>query len=239
MINSLANHGYLPRDGRAVRLSDVKSALKEAGLSSSLIAVFAHPIFEESKASQPSRSLLQKIAYYAWQPWAALGAGMRRPGQKDSAGERVLDLDQLDAPGVVEHDISLSRRDHAQGDNHTPQADLIQGLLGSSTDGGKMLTVEDLARYRRFRIYEQRRVNEEAVYGTFQHVEACAEIGLLMGVFGGKDGVKVKFLRAFFREERLPVKEGWRARGGWWRGLGVLELVSKSASVWRVIGMKF
>lgn len=242
MINSLANHGYLPRDGRSVRLSDVKTALRDgAGLSPALITVFARPIFEESKASQPPRSLLQNVTHFVLNPWAALGAGMRKPGQTDSAGERVFNLDELDAPGVVEHDISLSRRDHQQGDNHTPQADLIKGLLESSTDGGKVLTIEDLARYRRLRISEQRKANAEVVYGKSEHARACAEIGLLLGVFGkGKEGVKVEFLRAFFGEERLPVEEGWKARdGSWFGGLGIAELIGKGVGVWRTIGMKF
>jgi hypothetical protein len=40
MINTLSNHGYLPRDGRSVRLSEVKTALRDgAGLSPALVTV--------------------------------------------------------------------------------------------------------------------------------------------------------------------------------------------------------
>ena len=237
MINSLANHGYLPRDGRSVRISDVKSALNEVGIAWTLNAAFAHPIFEEVKASQPPRSLLQKLGYFLQHPWAALGAGMRKPGQFDAMGEPCIDIEQLDLPGVVEHDISLTRRDHQQGDNHTPQKDLLEGLLESSSNG-RMLTVEDLAKYRRLRINEQRKVNPEAKYEKFQHVEGCAETALLLRVFGDGAQVPVDYMRAFFVEERLPVVEGWRKRG-WFRGLGIAELVVASAKVWKVIGMKF
>jgi hypothetical protein len=237
MINSLANHGYLPRDGRSVRLSDVKSALNEVGIAWTLTAVFAHPIFEEVKASQPPRTLLQKLGYFMQHPWAALGVGMRKAGQFDAIGEPCIDIEQLDLPGVVEHDISLTRRDHQQGDNHTPQADLLEGLLESSSNG-KMLTVEDLARYRSLRINEQRKVNPEAKYEKFQHVEGCAETALLLRVFGDGAQVPVDYVRAFFVEERLPMAEGWRKRG-WLRSLGIAELVVASAKVWKVIGMKF
>jgi hypothetical protein len=165
---------------------------------------------------------------------------MRKPGQMDRVGERILNLDQLDAPGVIEHDISISRLDHAQGDNHTPQPDLIHRLLASSTDG-KTLSIQDLASYRRQRITEQRKANTTAVYGKLQHVEACAEIGLLIGVFGeGGDGVRVEYLRAFFGEERFPVEEGWKVRGGgWFEGLGIVELVRMGVRAWREIGLSF
>ncbi len=47
--------------------------------------------------------------------------GMRRPGQKDALGKKCLNLDQLALPNVIEHDVSLTRRDYQQGDNITPQ----------------------------------------------------------------------------------------------------------------------
>ena len=46
--------------------------------------------------------------------------GVRPPGQKDSKGIPVINLDQLTLPGAVEHDVSLTRRDIGQGDNITP-----------------------------------------------------------------------------------------------------------------------
>ena len=44
---------------------------------------------------------------------------MRPRAQKDSSGKPYLNLDQLALPGVVEHDVSLTRRDIGQGNNVT------------------------------------------------------------------------------------------------------------------------
>jgi len=237
MVNSLANHGYIPRDGRDVRMSDVKAALKEVGLSTPLTAAFVHPVFQETKASQSPRSFLQKVVYFLRNPWALLGAGMRQPGQKDTMGKIYLNLDQLDLHGVVEHDISISRHDIAQGDNHSPQPQLIRELLDSSSDG-KTLSMEDLAAHRKRRIHEQLKINPDAVYGSFQHLEACVEIALILHVFGDGQKVPRDYLRAFFQEERLPMQEGWKKRGWWWP-LGIVELSIASSKVKKVIGMKF
>jgi hypothetical protein len=72
---------------------------------------------------------------------------MREPGQTDSMGKGCLNLDQLALPGVIEHDISLTRYDHQQGDSISVQPDLVKALLDSLSDGGKTLTRDDLANF--------------------------------------------------------------------------------------------
>jgi Peroxidase, family 2 len=51
MINSLANHGYIPRDGRNVHTGELVLALKNVGLSHTLSAVFAFLVAEKSQPS--------------------------------------------------------------------------------------------------------------------------------------------------------------------------------------------
>ena len=203
--------------------------MKEVGLSTALGAIFSNPIFLEHKepktaaemrkkaASQRSHSFLGYIWYLIRNPWAVLFSafGMRRPGQEDAAGKKCLNLDQLGLPGVVEHDISLTRRDHAQGDNLSRQPDHSEDLVASSSDGGHTLSAEDLAALRRRRIEKQKEVNPGLVYGPLQHQIACAEISLILDVFGDGSKVRCDFARAFFQEERLPLQEGWKKRR-WW-----------------------
>ncbi|CAM1511038.1 Fc.00g085510.m01.CDS01 [Cosmosporella sp. VM-42] len=242
LINCLANHGYLPRDGRNVRVKEVTAAMNEIGLSTALGAVFAHPIFLEHQqagqgdAVQRPRSLLGNIWFYLRNPWALAFAafGMRKPGQKDSVGHKVLNLDQLALPGVVEHDISLTRRDHQQGDNLTLQPDLVKDLLACSSDG-KTLTATDLAELRRRRVAKQKEVNPGLYYGPFQHQIACTEIALVLDVFGDGDKVRCDYARAFFEEERLPVNEGWKARR-WW-SLGFVELGMSVGKIKKLVGL--
>ncbi|KAH7146442.1 hypothetical protein EDB81DRAFT_934389 [Dactylonectria macrodidyma] len=243
MINCLANHGYLPRDGRNVHVSDFTSALNEVGLSFALGALLSNPIFLEHKeAGQGSpetepRSFLGHLWYLACNPWAiAFGEfGMRRPGQVDSKGERVLNLDQFSLHNVVEHDVSLSRLDYGQGDNHSIQKELVEGLLASSSDA-KTLTMEDLAALRGRRIEKQKEDNPNLIYESKQHDLACSEIALLLKVLGDGDQVHSDYARAFFHEERLPIAEGWKKRA---TSIGLLELKQTADKVKKLIGLTF
>ena len=243
LINCLANHGYIPRDGRNVRVHELTAALNEIGLSATLGSVFSHPIFlehkqaEQADASLRPRSFLGSVWFYIRNPWslAFSSLGMRKPGQEDSGGHQVLNLDQLALPGVVEHDISLTRYDHQQGDNISLQPDLLQDLLASSSDG-KTLTAADLAELRKRRIAKQNEVNPGLVYGRLQHQIACAEIALVLNVFGDGNKVRCDYARAFFGEERLPIEEGWRKRR-WWT-LGIVELFNSARKITKLIGLE-
>lgn len=243
MINTLANHGYLPRDGRNVRVEDFTSALAEVGVASTLASVFSNPIFQEhiEKAtgaqaeSKPTPPLWTRAMGIIRDPWSAFADfGMRKPGQVDSEGHRVLNLDQLALHNVVEHDASLTRRDYGQGDNWRMQPDLVKELLAASSDGGKTLTADDLAALRKRRINEQREANPGCEYGEKQHSAACGEITLILKVIGDGERAPCHQVRAFFEEERLPIEEGWQSRR-WWK-LGVVEFFSTSNKVSKLIG---
>ena len=243
LVNCLANHGYIARDGRNVHANELQAALNQVGLSTALRTVFAHPIFLEhtdpkSAASKPPTSFWQNLWYLICNPWAILfsGLALRRPGQKDARGKSCLNLDQLALPGAVEHDISLSRRDCTQGDNHSPQPDLIKDILECSSDGGQTLSMEDLSALRRRRIHQQLEVNPGLTYGHLQHEIACVEIALVLKVFGDGQKVRSDYVRAFFQEERLPIQEGWKKRR-WW-SIGFVELVGTARRVKKAIGIE-
>jgi hypothetical protein len=246
MINCLANHGYIPRDGRNVRIGCLKGALKEAGASTVLAAAFSNAIFLEhtqsdasdATSTKPPQSFLGRLWYLVRNPLAILFSrfGVRRPGQNDSMGKPYLDLDQIGLYGAVEHDVSLSRNDYAQGDNFSPQPELIKEILESSSDGGKTLTIEDLAGLRKRRIEKQKQINLDIQYGNVEHQLGCGEIALILGIFGDGSKVRCDYVRAFFAEERLPVAEGWKKR--WWT-FGLVELKRSGAKVRKLIGLKF
>ncbi|KAM0355662.1 hypothetical protein ACHAPU_000047 [Fusarium lateritium] len=241
LINSLANHGYLPRDGRNVHVEEVLAGLDTVGLSKPLSASFANPIFHERAPSKfhddpPSleKSFVQNFWSSVSDPWSILGRfGMRKPGQQDSEGRRVLNLDQLGLPNTVEHDISLTRLDHQQGDNITVQQDLVEDLLASSKDG-KVITANDLAEFRKKRIARQKADNPGLQYGTFEHDLACAEIALILNVIGTGESVPCNYAKAFFQEERLPIEEGWTKRA-----FGIVELITKRNNIKKLIGIEF
>lgn len=246
MINALANHGYLPHDGRNISAADFSSAMSLVGLSPFLGALFSNAVFlQHPTPSAPKPSFISRLRAIFANPWELLPhrLGVLLPGhlrmQTDLAGRkvRVLNLDQLSLHGAIEHDISLSRRDLAQGDNHTSQADLIEQILGASSDGGKTFSMDDLCALRCRRIETQRLENAELQYGAFEHELGCGEIALLLKVFGDGTRVRCDYLRAFFVEERLPVTEGWRiGRRSWWRALGLVGLKWTVEKVKRRIG---
>lgn len=220
-INALANHGYIPRDGRNVRANEIYHGLRhQIGISPSLSAIFAYPIFLEQqpadyKAKMSWWSMLTQPIVYMFG-----GFGMREPGQKDSNGVDVLNLDQLGLHNKVEHDVSLSRLDTAQGDNTSPNPKLIEQLLDASTDG-KIITSSDFIELRRKRYAQQQKDNPELDFKDPQIKVACSEIALILKVFGNGEDVPVDYVRAFFQDGRLPRDEGWLKRN--W-GLGVLEM---------------
>lgn len=237
LVNTLANHGYIPRDGRNIRVSELSAAMHDVGLSTVLGAVFANPIFLEHKPA-PQRTPLARLWYLVRNPWAIFFSrfGMRRAGQVDSEGERVLNLDQLGLPGVVEHDVSLTRRDHQQREgNIAIQADLLKDLLAASSDG-EFITAEDFARLRKRRIERQTADNPGRVYGAQAHQTGCTEIALVLGAIGNGSKIRCDYARAFFQEERFPVKEGWKKRP-WWNALGLLELRRSVIKIKELVGI--
>lgn len=222
-INALANHGYLPRDGRNVHAPEVLNGMHQLGLGAFLAYIFTHPIFlvEKKLDTKKSAGWWDTIVHPFNTALAAFG--MRKPDQNDKNGQPVLNLDQLALHNVVEHDVSLTRRDFAQGDNLSPQPDLIEELLQASSNG-EVITIDDFVKLRKRRYEEQKKDNPELDFDGFRLQLACAEVALILKVIGNGSEVKVKYLRAFFKEGRLPIEEGWSKRKLW--PLGFIELNS-------------
>ncbi|MCJ1434672.1 hypothetical protein MMC27_004041 [Xylographa pallens] len=233
IVNALANHGYIPRDGRSVSSVDIRTAMIELGLSSTIRTPLTYAAYLEHQDDPPTG-----FGAFMRSPFAYLlrQFGLRNPHQQTAGGAVCLDVDQLSRHGAVEHDVSLSRRDFHQGDNTTPQKDLIADLISSSTDG-KVITATDLARLRLRRVEQQKKDNPELQYGAGQHQIACGESAFILTVFGAGFGhydVPVSYVEALFAEERLPVVEGWRRRR-WWK-LGFVELTWQAQVVKRLVG---
>jgi hypothetical protein len=242
LVNALANHGYIARNGRDIPAADLNAAMKETGLSLALGTVFARPIYNVHQ--DPKTAYLHnKVGFFRrlWSflrnHWVLLSKfGMRRRDQKNSVGKPVLDLDQLALPGLIEHDVSFTRRDYLQREGNTaPQADLIKQLLSCSKDG-KVITLEDLADLRKKRIQQQLDENPGLQYGPLQHQIACTEIALVLNLLGDGKRIPCEYARAFFQEERLPVTEGWKKR--WWWTLGFRELAGAVSKAKAAVGLQ-
>ncbi|KAL8693455.1 MAG: hypothetical protein Q9218_001726 [Villophora microphyllina] len=232
-INALANHGYLPRDGRNVRATELFHGMDQFGLGYGLAALFAYPIFIEHH----QKSINAKSTWWdtITRPLthALAGFGMRDPGQKDAEGVACLNLNQLALHGAVEHDVSLTRLDAAQGDNITPQPHLIADLLASSSNG-KTINIDDFVGLRKRRYEKQKQDNPDLDFKGLTVQTACSEVALILKVFGDGKEVPVEYVKAFFQDGRLPREEGWSKRS-WWP-LGFIEMNMLASKVKGLLG---
>jgi len=119
-INALLNHGFLPRDGKAVDPITLGKLLTSVyGLT---------PLFAT----------------------ATVGAGWLRLGNFKLVVPAPTDVHIFAKHGVIEHDASLGHADAAPGSQFaavTPDAGLLKDLISRSKDG-KNLQVEDFAKVR-------------------------------------------------------------------------------------------
>ncbi|KAM0798254.1 putative peroxidase [Usnea florida] len=233
VLNTLANHGYISRNGRNIRATEMKSAMQELGISISIRQLLTSAAYLPHQDDPPTGlwALIRHPFAYIFHTF-----GTRAPGQVDASGSPTLNLDELDRHNAIEHDVSMSRRDMAQGDNHTAQHDLISALLASSLDS-ETLTPSDLSRFRRYRIAQQQADNPALDFGSIQDLLGLSENAILQRVFGerGSDwAVPVSYMAAIFREERLPIEEGWKKR--WWWPLGLIELTAATQRFRKLVG---
>ncbi|KAI4241545.1 MAG: hypothetical protein L6R40_004525 [Gallowayella cf. fulva] len=232
-INALANHGYLPRDGRNVRASELLNGMNQYGLGTVFAFFLTHPIFLEQKRKDAAvkcswwNIMVHPFAY------AFAAFGLRNPGQINSGGVACLNLNQLASHNVIEHDVSLTRLDAAQGDNNTPQPELIDNLLTSSSNG-KTITLDDFVKLRRQRYEKQKADNPDLDFHGMRVQIACAEVAMILKVFGDGEEVSIDYVKAFFRDGRLPRDEGWSKRK-WWT-LGLVELNTLSSKIMGLLG---
>jgi len=234
IVNSLANHGYINRSGKNVTSAEMYKALQEIGVGTSVNAPFCYGGWLEHYPDPPKTWWAMLTGPFAY---AMRQTAMRPVGQIDSDGIGVLHLDQLAIHGQIEHDVSLSRRDIAQGDNITKQEDLIADMIATSSDG-RMMTAADWGKVRQNRLDQQRRDNPQVNFPSMGQTVAATEIALIQTIFGLSDkafDIPVAYLKAIFEDERLPVQEGWRRRG-WWGYLGIVELVKQTGVMRKHLG---
>lgn len=246
VVNALANHGYLQRSGRSIRMSELNAAMAHVGMSGLLGAIFAKPTYIEFQ--DPIKLGLQKPLGLFARLWRLLKNpysffsyfGCWRRGQVDRSGKKVIDLSNLAIHGAIEHDISITRRDFGQKKqgNCAAQEDLIEAMLACSSDGGKTLSIQDLGDFVKYRIEQQLEDNPELVYGPNEHTVNCGQLALLMHCFGDGQRISCEYVRALFVEERLPWKEGWQKRSGWW-SVGLVEFFGAVKKIRAAVGVEF
>ncbi|KAF5348441.1 hypothetical protein D9757_012787 [Collybiopsis confluens] len=180
-LNTLANHGFLPRDGRNITIPVVLNAAE---------LVYNNP-------ADPVLNLALKLA-------------LLTTDAPDS-----FTLNDLKLHGTIEHDASLSRSDSDLGDNLRFNDTIFSTLSESYTPG----STPDLDSYDPTSVgkaLEQRlalakKENPELINTIKERQLQLLETSLFLSAMGDPiTGIAPKkFVQIFFREERLPLAEGW------------------------------
>jgi len=116
-------------------------------------------------------------------------------------GATTFDLTDLRKHNTIEHDVSLTRHDFAQGDNYTFQPEMFESVLKDTGDGPA--TAKTFAKGR------VRRTKESALAG----VPKLSLKLIIISVYNygstllvlGPSGISKEHLTTFFTEERSPL----------------------------------
>ncbi|KAF7164769.1 hypothetical protein CNMCM5623_009151 [Aspergillus felis] len=197
VLNSLANHGIIARNGRNITAAELKAALRYLGMGIDVIAILVNGAFQ----------------VHSDDPKKTARLGLRDNDQVNEDGVPVLNLDQVGRPHAVEHDVSVTRQDRALGDCMHVNPDLMKRFLAApKTEKG--FSASDFGKYRKTRFDEQKRDNPALEFDRMNHFSGCAELGAVQCVFGRGFPYRVpeEYIEALFGEERLPIEEGWKPR---------------------------
>jgi len=187
-LNALANHGYLPRDGKNLAPWDIASALQMGyGLSTPLATFLSYGTF--IAISPFSRISLAELSKHNVIEHDASILHDDTPVGQDMAS---IDINSALVKALI-NDIK-------------PTAEEVEAKKALGEEAGFLMGIEDAARAR------IRREKECRPLSRIRQRVARGELSLFLGVFsttvGDKTGVPVELLRTWFQDEKLP--ENWK-----------------------------
>ncbi|GAQ08836.1 hypothetical protein ALT_6157 [Aspergillus lentulus] len=197
VLNSLANHGIIARNGRNITAAELKAALRYLGMGFDVTAILVNGAFK----------------VHSNDPKKGARLGLRDEDQVNEDGVPVLNLDQVGRPHAVEHDVSVTRQDRALGDCMRMNPDLLEQFLAApKTERG--FSASAFGKYRKIRYDEQKRDNPALEFDKINNFSGCAELGAVQCIFGRGFPYRVpeEYIQVLFGEERLPIEEGWKPR---------------------------
>jgi len=173
-LNTLANHGILPHNGRNI------------------------PFPKLTQATQTSINMAETLAFIIPNMASEL---LKKDYNKDTFDLEDLALHNSLS---IEHDASLTRIDTGlERDQSSPNPDLVKSVLDSATgkdkDGNAIFTIDDLAGCIGRRRAECQKTNTEYSLGQYHGFSQSSEWASLLTVFGGR----VDAITALLAEERL------------------------------------
>ncbi|KAK1997467.1 Cloroperoxidase [Colletotrichum falcatum] len=183
MLNSLANHGYLPRSGKEISMADLIDGLGTAlHFNESLVRTLGTPAFATSTTGNPNTFNLN-----------------------DTAKHDVIEHDG----SISRADFAVTG--DAKTFNETVWAE-TRGYLeaGASADG--KVDYKTMAAARSKRIATAKATNPQFNLTTSQVTISLGESAVILGTLGqsySAPAAPLEWIKAVFEEERLPFSEGW------------------------------
>ncbi|KAJ3028463.1 UNVERIFIED_CONTAM: hypothetical protein HDU68_001610 [Siphonaria sp. JEL0065] len=209
-VNSLANHGYLPRDGKYITQDILMDALQmRYNLSQRIAFVLATTVLDPKN------------------PLGVRPSGQEKEDPATGKGIPYIHLNQLNTHNRMEHDVSMFHLDAYFGDHTVPQKHMVENFIAESQDG-VWLTWKDIARYKAKRYHDTKKKNPDMVYTVRQMFTSWAEAAVLMLVLAKNPRVPITYVREFVIEEKLP--EGWQRPA---------TEVDRNANIWLMAKMYF
>ncbi|KAJ6554388.1 Cloroperoxidase [Mycena capillaripes] len=175
-LNTLANHGFLPRDGKNISIPMILNAASDV---------------------------------YDFQPGTILAPA--KLGLLTGNDPTTLNLDALALHNLIEVDASLSRNDFATGDNlHFNET--VFSTLANANPGVDYYNTTSAGRVQHERLADSIATNPNVTNAHKDFVGRSGTSAFYLIVMGDPlTGVAPKkFVQIFFREERLPIAEGWK-----------------------------
>ncbi|KAK7029598.1 hypothetical protein VNI00_014475 [Paramarasmius palmivorus] len=175
-LNTLANHGFLPRSGKNITIP----AVLKAGL----------------EGFNVHRDLLILAA---------------KAGLLASDLDDQFSLADIALHGNIEHDASISRQDRDLGSNVVFNEE-IYTTLANSNPGVDYYNTTSAGQVQQARMEQSRAANPNFRNTIKEFQIRTRESALYLSVMGDPEtGIAPKkFVNIMFREERLPLAEGWR-----------------------------
>ncbi|KAI8059617.1 Chloroperoxidase [Gongronella butleri] len=192
MLNLLANHGLISRDGRNISKQELLDALLTVGAPPTITWVFlttlAYPVYKDISPSDP---------FYA-----------------NFLPNDSLDLDRLNIHNLIEHDVSLTRYDvdiPPHTDLSQPQADLVQRIhawavqqANVNSNDQIVLNMEAEHDLRKIRWYESAATNPKMHLSLMYQFSSSTECALLLDIIG-RDGVlRADQIESLLLQEKFP-----------------------------------
>ncbi|KAK7424427.1 hypothetical protein QQX98_000392 [Neonectria punicea] len=207
MVNAVANHGYLPRDGLNISLAD-------------LIVAFTDAVNLDPAAT----TLVGQKALTTGNNVTFDLDMLNQPGGKTFTlkyTRRKLNI------AVIEHDGSLSRNDFYLGDNHSFNQTIWNSV--ASHFNQSTISIETAAAARKARLQAAAAANPHFSLPAAGAQFSFIETALYLSVFGSvQDGNAVtEWVKVLFEQERLPFREGFTRSETVITAAGILGLVSK------------